>query len=330
MISAWAATWAPRRIPVSRHRYAPGARCRRRSAQCVHGLIKERNLRADSRIVVCCNGRIWASGRRCITSFSTGWATWTRSTGAGAAWTASACAPSVAPRTPGRTQPTRVSAEANTTSSSIARAYPLPCSSPPPTCTARSSWRHWCMRSGQFVGNRRTGAPPKGPNNCMRTWGTTWGRSGVPCDDGIIPLIARRGADSSDRLGRHRWSWSVAHTAVHVLHGRVSDAQGQPWIASTNARGERHPGYRRRTANAPRDPWLPSDVYSESISRRSRLTLKMADQLLVPKSNRDVYLLHSSMVAPFSNRRLTAMWSRRWISPDSDGAGHRVRTQGPS
>jgi hypothetical protein len=87
------------------------------------------------------------------------------------------------------------------------------------------------MRSRRSSGH---GADPagraSGQPSCTLTKATTTRAAGGPCAvEGITPRVARRGVESSTRLGRHRWkverslAWLLANRRLTVRYERRAD-----------------------------------------------------------------------------------------------------------
>jgi len=119
----------------------------------------------------------------------------------------------------------------STTSSSTRTASPWRSDFRRPTPTIRPSYSHWSTPS------RPSSARADGPvvrgsvrPSCTRTRRTTPPRSAVPCAPVTSPpRIARRGIDSSERLGRYRWvvertlSWLLGFHRLGIRYERRAD-----------------------------------------------------------------------------------------------------------
>ena len=147
-----------------------------------------------------------ASGNGCTTRCWTSSAAKASSTGRGRAWTRRACAPTGGALTgPNPTDRGKPGSKYHLLVDRRASRQPSACQ--PPTPTTHCYWSRWSTpsrRSRARVAD--PGRPRRGPPSSTWTRATTTPRCRRALRRrGIRPRIARRGVESSTRLGRHRY-----------------------------------------------------------------------------------------------------------------------------
>ena len=129
---------------------------------------------------------------------------------------------------PARTRSTAASSGASTTCSWTAKASRWRSSSRGPTPTTRPTWSAPSTRSRPSSA-RPPGPddPASGPTSCTAIKATTTRRSGRALRRrGIAPRIARKGIESSEKLGRRRWvaarslAWLLGFRRLGVRYER--------------------------------------------------------------------------------------------------------------
>ena len=132
---------------------------------------------------------------------------------------------------PARTRSTAASPAPSTTWWSIATASRWPSASRPPTPTTRPSSLPLVDAIPPIIGPRgRPGRPRKRPAklHADKAYDSSALRRALRAR-GITPRLARRGIDSSERLGRHRWvvertlSWLLGCRRLGVRYERRAD-----------------------------------------------------------------------------------------------------------